>query len=126
MRWLFPLVLLCGPPAWGQESPVVVTLSDKVAAESSLVPSADFLDSYRAKAVEKWEKAIGELYQVQEVEPSLIDTAKRMIAELEGRKVVQKRVVSIKAPVPKPKPKPRGRAVQYAPGPAQMEPLVVL
>lgn len=51
MRWMFSLVLLCGPHAWGQESPVVVTLSDK----------ADVLDSYRAKATEKWEKAIGEL-----------------------------------------------------------------
>ncbi len=61
MRWLFPLVLLCGPHALGQESPVVVTLSDEVAAEPSLAPSAEFLDSYRAKAVEKWEKAISEL-----------------------------------------------------------------
>lgn len=70
------------------------------------------------------EKAIGELYQAQEVDPGLIDTAKRLIAELEGRTVVQRPVAQIKAPVPKPKPRPEGRAVQYAPGPADMEPLV--
>ena len=61
MRWLIPLFLICGPHALGQESPVVVTLSDEGASASS--PADDFLDSYRAKATEKWEKAIGELEQ---------------------------------------------------------------
>lgn len=63
MRWLFSLVLLCGPHALGQDSPVVVTLSDKTSLESRADPAPDFLDRYRAKATKKWEQAIGELEQ---------------------------------------------------------------
>ena len=53
MRWLFSLILLCAPHALGQEASPEVNLTD----------SADFLDSYRAKATEKWEKAIVQLEQ---------------------------------------------------------------
>ena len=53
MRWLFSLILLCAPHALGQEASPEVHPTD----------SADFLDSYREQATEKWEKAIVQLEQ---------------------------------------------------------------
>lgn len=83
-----------------------------------------FLLARFARAKGWKDKAIGELYLAQEADPSLIDTAREIIAELEGRRRV-KRVVHIKAPSIKPKPAAKGGKVQYSSGPAEMEPIRV-
>lgn len=63
MRWLFSLLLLSVPHACGQEAPITATPSDKATSASAVEPAADFLDRYRAKAIDKWEQAIAELEQ---------------------------------------------------------------
>lgn len=63
MRWLFSLILLCAPYALGQDAAVQDTLTEAASSESGVDESADFLDSYRAKATEKWEQAILALEQ---------------------------------------------------------------